>query len=92
MTSVKPLREEFERRREAGLITAHGLADILGWYRPRSNRPKPTPDDGRVRSTLGLRKYNPSNGYPPRFREKTSDAIALKIAEALQLDPVEIGL
>lgn len=85
------LREEFERQHARGLMTARKLAALMEWDCPwmRGGR---HPDQSRVRRTLGLCEYDPGHGRELRYRERISDATALKFAAALHLDPVEVGL
>lgn len=90
---MTPLQEEFLRRQEAGTMTAYRLAKLVGWECPRAGGRRGTrPDDSRVRNALGLKQYNPGRGYPPRFRTQVREETALKLAEAMHLDPVDVGL
>lgn len=99
--SVAPLRERFlqmeagERENGAGGLTPRDAGTIvakrLGWFNGRG-----TPDSPRVRRVLGLRP-DPAwtrNGkrYPAKLRESVTLDMALRLCEAMGIDPVEFDL
>jgi hypothetical protein len=49
-------------------------------------------DGSRVKRTLGLRVYRGGRGSMPRLRQFCSYEMALKLAEAIGVDPVDVGL
>ena len=73
----QPLREAFE----CSEMSAVELAKLLGYSEANS-----TP----VLRVLGLRRNTPYDGGA--FRAVVHETTALKYAEALGLDPVDIGL
>jgi hypothetical protein len=83
---VTPLREAFLR---SGL-SPYELAKRMGWKRTGS----PKYDSGSVAMTLGLRPHtNIKKGKRYRYVQKeTNPQRALEIANALGLDPHEVGL
>jgi hypothetical protein len=84
-----PLREAFL----ASGLPANEVARRLGWMRPPpKGKRSPVPDQGRLRSALGLRPYNPGHGYPMRMRSGLRHETAERIARAINVDPWEVGL
>lgn len=65
---------------------ANTLAERLGWY------DRGVPDGPRVRRVLGLRQYHPSHGYSQRQREHLTYEMALRLCDAMGLDPVDMDL
>jgi hypothetical protein len=86
LVPVAPLREAFERNG----LTSTEVARELGWY--ETTPKKVRLDTGRVRRTLGLRseqtRANRGKGYRQHVRYET----ALKLARAMGVDPVDVGL
>lgn len=89
LVSNAPLRAAFYSRRWRGdfMSEAAELARQIG----RDGR-RGRSDAGRVLEALGLRKYRVGHGYPPRFRTRINPRLARELADAMNLDPVEIGL
>jgi hypothetical protein len=83
---VALLREAFLR---SGL-TAGDVARVLGWRAAGSQRGRA--DSQRVKRYLGITPYPGTRGYPPRLRERFSYEMAVKLAEAIGVDPVDVGL
>jgi hypothetical protein len=91
MVDVVPLREAFV----ASGLTGGEVAQRLGWTKPHWRYPttaRPVGDQSRVKRVLGLRQYNPGQGYPSRYRERMTYDMAVRMAEALNVDPFEVGL
>ena len=76
--SVEPLRAAFERSH----LTAGDVARAMGWT---------TPDTFMVRRTLGMVERTARSGHRAR-QTHVRRSTALKLAEVLGLDPVDIGL
>lgn len=76
---VAPLREAFLRSD----MTAGDLARALGWMKA---------DHQRVARQLGLQHDTNGHGSPTRSRGTMSYNRAVQIAEALGIDPTEVGL
>jgi hypothetical protein len=83
---VDPLREAFLA---SGLTFSH-IARQCGWV--RYQRGLEIGDATRVARLLGLRDYKPGPGYPRRVRERISYENATRLAEAIGVDPYEVGL
>ena len=81
---VEVLQEKFL---DSGL-TAVELAQRLGWTRDHGRRA----DGERVRRYLGLIQQPGGKGRVAKYKVRMYDSTALEIAEALGLDPVDIGL
>jgi hypothetical protein len=77
--NVGPLREAFER---TGMSPGE-VAARMGWFKP---------DGRRVTEALGIRGYSPGHGLPPRRRERMDLRRATKLARAMDVDPVDVGL
>lgn len=82
LVSVVPLREAFER---SGLNFSD-LANSLGYMRS-GRRADPSP----VRRALGFKRYTTRGCLCPP-QQSMREATALRYAEALGLDPVDVGL
>lgn len=84
LVPVAPLREAFE---ESGMTTGQ-VAQRLGWFRAHDG----FPDRSRFLRAIGV--YHSYKGGARRryFRVNTSYVTAVAIAEALGLDPVDVGL
>lgn len=80
---VAPLREAFER---SGL-TAAEVARVLDWRDPRGRI-----DGRRVKRALGIVPVAMGRGYGPKCVRSTSYERALKLADAIGVDPVDVGL
>jgi len=80
------LREAFL----ASGLTAGAVADLLGWTYRRGHRARN--DGSRVRRALGLKLERGRSGEEWRLRRTVSSETALLLADALGVDPVEIGL
>lgn len=96
---VEPFRERFLAM-EASVPRGPGpmpkdaantVAERLGWFTPDGYS-----DGPRVRRVLGLRPsyWNGRNGrrYPPELQGFVTPETALRLCEALGLDPVDVGL
>lgn len=87
LVDVKPLREAFLN---SGLGPAE-LARRLNWFDSKGNA-----DASRLNRQLGIQTYQLSSTkkrYKHTFRrQKMSYDTALKIAEAMHLDPIDVGL
>jgi hypothetical protein len=79
---VDPIRQAFE---ELGR-SPYEVAARMGWFYNN------TPDSHRVERVLGLKKYNPGKGYPPKYRERITPPMASALLEAMDLIPAEVGL
>ena len=75
---IGPFQERYLLLRERG-ETADSLAIRAGYTRPRG-------DTSRLHRDLGLK----ADG--PRFRQGVTPKVALRLCEALDLDPVDVGL
>lgn len=84
MVPNKPLREAFL----SSGITATELAWRLGYIRHRGRW---VGDEAPVRRALGIHAHS-THGYPKRLQEHMGEKLALRYAEALNLDPHELGL
>lgn len=86
----RPFREAFER---SGMST-NELARRLGWFKRRSDRPHMplVPDGTRAMRAIGRALDTDSRGYGPRYRQRVTYGMALRLARALDLDPWEVGL
>lgn len=80
---VEPLREAFLR---SG-VSAYELAIRLGWTRAEPSR---RPDVTRVKRSLGLMPYR-SNGRR-MVRRKVRYERAVELADAMNVDPYEVGI
>lgn len=87
LVPVEPLREAFNDRPH---LSAGALARNLGWYRKRSGWSVRKPDITRVKRTLGLMPYR-SNGRV-LVRTHVQYHRAVELAEAMNVDPVEVGI
>jgi hypothetical protein len=92
---LRPLREAFLASR----LSADEVARRLGWMRfPRRRRggkvygPHEEADGSRVKRALGLRAHKSGQGSMPQLRQSCSYEMALKLAEAIGVDPVDVGL
>jgi hypothetical protein len=92
---LRPLREAFLASR----LSADEVARRLGWMRfPRRRRggkvygPHMIADESRVKRTLGLRVHKCGRDSKSRLRQSCSYEMALKLAEAIGVDPVDVGL
>jgi hypothetical protein len=74
---VAPIREAFEQAR----ISKGELANRLGWTRPNIDQ---------VNRALGYRPDSNSRGRSTR--QRMSYTLALRIAEAMNVDPVDLDL
>lgn len=84
MVGNEVLRKKFEwlERREG--LTLAEVAERIGWItRAKTGR---KPDSSRVGRTLGVAREN------GKARTQISVENALKLADALHVDPVEMGL
>ena len=84
LVSNKPLREAFEARS----ISARDIAFQLGYIKNCKGRK--VPDSSQVLRALGLKSHR-SHGYDTK-QELIGEEKALKLAEALGLFPVDVGL
>ncbi len=90
---LAPFREAFER---SGL-TANELAFRMGYMRANSTEPKHA-DSSRIQRLLNLRPGTAStkNGkyYPAHFKynDTLPYELAVRLAEALGVDPWEVGV
>jgi hypothetical protein len=86
LVDVAPLREAFE---QSGL-TLSEVCRRLGWYCSKVKRPGTGPDTSRLRRTLGMQPH--SSSYGPYVNRRIGYDLAARIAEAIGVDPVEVGL
>lgn len=77
-----------ERFLDSGM-TAYEVAKKIGWVNKRHGR-RPNFDSSRVKRTLGINIQNSGNGYVCHRRRISLDE-TLKIAEAIGVDPHEVG-
>jgi hypothetical protein len=70
-------------------LSASEVAISLGWDRKFNGRDGRYPDSDRVMKVLGLRDYNSKAGM--RRRKYVDESTALKLAEAIGVDPTECG-
>lgn len=73
--------------------SAHALADQLDWrktIRPRGNYARLAPDSDRVLRELGIVPY--WNRGRLIYKQSVLDSTAIKLADVLNLDPIDIGL
>lgn len=68
--------------KDAGTV----IAERLGWYTPAG-----CIDSPRVRRVLGLVPY-PDGRRGPRVRTRVTEDMAERLCEAMDLDPVDVGL
>lgn len=77
------LRREFLERRELGWLTQDTVARRMGWLNKHGH-----PDGTRVLRVLGI-----VNGHNCRgLQRKVARETAVKLAEALNVDPWQVGL
>lgn len=81
--SIAPLREAFER---TGL-TATEVARSLNWYDHRGRA-----DGQRVKRALGILPSAMGRGCGSKCIRSTSYERAVKLADAIGIDPVDVGL
>jgi hypothetical protein len=88
--NVKPLRDRYYYLTQQRGYTAADIASWLGWYRVwgKSNQP----DAQRLMKRLGVVKGYDGKSRSMLRQSVITEAKALEIAEALGLDPVDIGL
>lgn len=79
------LRERFF---DSGM-TAYEVARTIGWENNRRNG-RTSFDSSRVKRTLGINVQNSGKGYVC-YRRRISLSETLKIAEAIAVDPHEVG-
>lgn len=86
--SNRGLREAFERSD----LTAMDLADRLG-YRYSASDGSLRPNDAAVKAALGLKRCR-ARGKARRWvvQRKMREETALRYMEAMNLDPVDVGL
>lgn len=80
---IAPLREAFER---SGLIAAD-VARTLDWYDYNGRA-----DGHRVKRALGIIPSGFGRGYGNKRIRSTSYERALMLADAIGIDPVDVGL
>lgn len=97
LVPVEPMREQYLRLRERGLITMGDVCIHMGWvYRPSPGRLRAErrregvirPDYSRARRELGLERRQDCQGP----REYLGYDTALRLSQILGLDPHEAGL
>lgn len=92
---VDPFREAFEQRRDRDGLTLSRLADELGWYRKRTGQRKNAgqmmADSQRVSRVLGITPFHDGRGHTS-VRTALSYDLAVRLAEALDLDPRDVGI
>jgi hypothetical protein len=90
LVEVAPLRDAFL----GSGLSASEVARRLGWQRKHLHRGKyrQMPDASRVTRMLGIRVYAPGRGYPSRARCGMSYENAAKLADAIGVDPIDVGL
>lgn len=70
---------------------ANTIAMRLGWYHKGGRL-----DGSRVRRTLGLLPDTPQfkggKLYPAKLRERAGHEMALRLCQAMEIDPVEVDL
>ena len=87
LVPVAPLREAFQDRPH---LSAGDLARNLDWCRSRPGYGVRIPDRTRVKRALGLMPYR-SNGRT-LVRKSVSYERAVELAEAMNVDPYEVGI
>lgn len=94
--SVAPLREAFLRMEPGLRKRSNGpgpwdagtlVAERLGWYDQCRRL-----DSARVRRVLGLRPYPMGHGRGSRIRQEVTYDMAVRLCEAMDLDPVDFDL
>jgi len=81
---VKYLQQAFEE----SSVDAQQGANNMGWF--HSNE---TADSSRFLRTIGLRPINQSRAdRPDSYRTHVKYELAVRLAEAMQYDPVDLGL
>ena len=87
------LREAFLRAQVASGLTAYEVARRVGWWAKRRDPKTPQADASRVMRALGLRDdvtTHHGRKYCSR-RQTVGYETALSLADAIGIDPVEIG-
>jgi len=92
---VEPLRRRFEELRDERGVRLADVARALDWT--KQGRHGLDADSGRVSRYLGLTAAYEGSGKrrePPKrcYRQTVTYATAARLAEALNLDPRDIGL
>lgn len=82
---VEPFQRRFEELKSQGVLAAD-IARKLGWVTPQG-----TADGPRVTRRLGLRPHRNGKGKLTQTQQ-LSYGMACKLADAMGLDPWEIGL
>lgn len=85
---VAPLRDAFL----ASGLTAYEVATRLGWTRKRKNLSGDYGDHSRLMRRLGLQTYHCPRRGGTFTQERMHYDVALAIAEAIGVDPHEVGL
>jgi hypothetical protein len=86
--SNRRLRKELERREQLGWVTKEIVAARLGWTHTHSGRP----DTSLLSRQLGLSITHRKHNGAPCYRRKIGRELAAEIAEAIGVDPFEVGL
>jgi hypothetical protein len=85
---VGPLRDHFIKAYNRGEIAPHDVARQMGWIHAHSGRP----DTSRALRALGLREKTARGGSPKRYITVLEYETAVRLAEAIGMDPHEAGV
>lgn len=96
LVPVAPFREKFLQLQKAGDMTLGDLCDAMGWgyfiSEEKAKRERRSscwkPDTSHAQRNLGIRRRNDS--YNPK--EHVPYAMAVKLCDALGMDPHEAGI
>lgn len=73
-------------------MTASEVADRMGWTRPGWKASSRAPDGPRVTRVLGLRDGSSRHVGGSKRQTHTRYETAVALAEAMGLDPVDVGI
>jgi len=93
LVDVAPLRDEARKQVASGVVTVGELAAWSGYVhnKRRLMGGAPKADCTAFQRALGLKPRH-KTGHDLQWAEKINYANAVRIAEALRLDPVDVGL
>lgn len=90
LVPLKPLQDRF-RELEARGVTAGDIAYRLGWVYSAGHRSAGHGDGSKLLRAIGLRLERDGKGRRAHRTQATEESV-LKIAQAMDLDPWEVGL